>query len=179
LEIEYGLSDEGLSVRTTATNIGASTCPFGAGAHPYLRAGTATVDAALLHVPARTVLRANERAIPVGDLAVDGTEYDFLEARPIGTTRLDHCFTDVERDGEGIASVALQDPDGTRVALWVDESYPYLMVFTGDPLPDVSRRAIAIEPMTCPPNAFRTGKDLTRLEAGQSVSHVWGIHHPR
>jgi aldose 1-epimerase len=179
LEIEYRLSDEGLSVRTTATNIGTGTCPFGTGAHPYLRVGTPTVDPALLHAPARTVLQANERAIPVGELAVDGTEYDFREPRPIGTTRLDHCFTDLERDGEGIASVTLQDPGGTRMSLWVDESYPYLMLFTGDPLPDVSRRAIAIEPMTCPPNAFRTGKDLTHLAAGQSMSHLWGIHHPR
>jgi aldose 1-epimerase len=49
------------------------------------------------------------------------------------------------------------------------------MVFTGDPLPDVSRRSLAVEPMTCPPNAFRSGKDLIQLEPGQSFSSSWGI----
>jgi aldose 1-epimerase len=49
------------------------------------------------------------------------------------------------------------------------------MLFTGDPLPDVNRRALAVEPMTCPPNAFRTGRDLIRLEPGQSFTSAWGI----
>ena len=50
------------------------------------------------------------------------------------------------------------------------------MLFTGDPLPDVARRSLAVEPMTCPPNAFRTGRDLIHLAGGQSVSCRWGIH---
>jgi aldose 1-epimerase len=44
VSIEYALSDQGLSVATTATNIGPDPCPYGAGAHPYLTLGTATVD---------------------------------------------------------------------------------------------------------------------------------------
>jgi aldose 1-epimerase len=70
----------------------------------------------------------------------------------------------------------LRDPDhGTRVSLWVDERYPYLMLFSGDPLPDVHRRSLAVEPMTCPPNAFRTGDALIRLEPGSSFTSTWGI----
>jgi aldose 1-epimerase len=49
------------------------------------------------------------------------------------------------------------------------------MLFTGDPLPDVARRSLAVEPMTCPPNAFRTGEAVIRLEPGQSVTSAWGI----
>ena len=59
--------------------------------------------------------------------------------------------------------------------LWADESYPYLMVFTGDPLPDVARRSVAVEPMTCAPNAFRSGEGLIRLESGQAHVGNWGI----
>ena len=58
---------------------------------------------------------------------------------------------------------------------WTDEPYGYLMLFTGDPLPDVARRSLAVEPMTCPPNAFRTGEAVIRLEPGQSVTSTWGI----
>ena len=49
------------------------------------------------------------------------------------------------------------------------------MLFTGDTRPDVSRRSLAVEPMTCPPNAFRTGDSLIRLEPGQSTTCAWGI----
>ena len=49
------------------------------------------------------------------------------------------------------------------------------MVFTGDPLPDVARRSLAVEPMTCPPNAFRTGDSVSRLEPGESTASTWGI----
>ena len=49
------------------------------------------------------------------------------------------------------------------------------MLFTGDPLPDVNRRALAVEPMTCPPNAFRTGDSVIRLAPGESAAGVWGI----
>ena len=66
-------------------------------------------------------------------------------------------------------------PDGDAAPLWVDDSYPYLMLFTGDRLPDVDRRSLAVEPMTCPPNAFRTGEALIVLEPGGSFQGVWGI----
>jgi aldose 1-epimerase len=180
LSIEYALSDSGLRVRTTATNVGVAPCPYGSGNHPYLTLGTATIDALILRAPGRTVLRSDERGLPIGAEAVKDTQYDFRQPRRVGSTTLDHAFTDLERDDDGLAHVRLQDPDqGTEVSLWVDESYPYLMLFTGDPLPDVRRRSLAVEPMTCPPNAFRTGDALIRLEPGSSFTSTWGIAHTR
>jgi len=173
--IEYLLSEEGLRVRTTATNDGPETCPYGAGAHPYLTVGTATVDSTALRAPGRTVLRSDERGIPIGRESVEDTGFDFRQPTPIGETELDNCFTDLERDEDGMARVELRDPDGGGLTLWVDESYPYLMLFTGDPLPDVDRRSLAVEPMTCPPNAFRTGEALISLEPGTSFTSTWGI----
>ena len=61
------------------------------------------------------------------------------------------------------------------MTLWVDAAYPYLMVFTGDPVPDVNRRALAVEPMSCPPDAFRSGEALVQLQPGESWSGSWGI----
>jgi aldose 1-epimerase len=176
LGIEYTLSDSGLRVRTTAANVGTVPCPYGSGAHPYLTIGRETIDRLILRMPGRTVLRSDGRGLPIGDEAVAGTAYDFREPRPIGAIPLDHAFTDLDRDGNGVARVDLRDPDrGIWVSLWVDEAYPYLMVFTGDPLPDVRRRSLAIEPMTCPPNAFRSGAGLIRLEPGATVTSTWGI----
>jgi aldose 1-epimerase len=176
LGIEYSLSDSGLRVRTTVTNIGTDRCPCGSGAHPYLTLGTPTIDRLILRVPARSVLRSDERGLPVGREAVEDTGYDFRNPTQIGSTTLDHAFTDLERDEDGLARVELRDPDHERrVWLWADESYPYLMLFSGDPLPDVRRRSLAIEPMTCPPNAFRTGDALIGLQPGSSFTSTWGI----
>ena len=49
------------------------------------------------------------------------------------------------------------------------------MLFTGDPLPDVARRSLAVEPMTCPPNAFRSREDLIVLEPGAAFAGRWGL----
>ena len=176
LGIEYALSDSGLSVTTTATNVGPEPCPYGAGAHPYLTLGTQRIDSLVLRAPGGTVLSSNERGLPTGRASVEGTEYDFRQPRTIGSTRLDSCYTDLERGADGIAHVELEDPEsGNALALWADNRYGYLMLFTGDPLPDVSRRSLAVEPMTCPPNAFRSGEALVRLEPGASFTSTWGI----
>jgi aldose 1-epimerase len=176
LRVQYQLSDEGLSVRTTATNVGADACPYGAGAHPYLTLGTPTIDSLVLQAPGRQVLIQGERDLPVGAEPVDGTEFDFRAARPIGGTVLDNAFTELERDGDGRARVTLRDPEsGRSVTLAVDEHYGYLMLFTGDPLPDVDRCALAVEPMTCPPNAFRTGEGVIRLAPGDSAAGSWAL----
>jgi len=87
LSIEYAPSDSGLRVRTTARNVGTDPCPYGSGAHPYLTLGTATVDRLMLRVPGRTVLRSDERGLPIGTEAVQNTEYDFRQPRRIGSTR--------------------------------------------------------------------------------------------
>jgi aldose 1-epimerase len=130
----------------------------------------------VLQAPGRRVLVHDERDLPVGSEPLDGTEFDFREARPIGTTILDNALTDLERGPDGRARVTLHDPEaGRTVTLSVDEHYGYLMLFTGDPLPDVNRRALAVEPMTCPPNAFRTGDSVVRLAPGDSAAGVWTI----
>jgi aldose 1-epimerase len=175
LGIEYELSRAGLVVRTTATNIGADRAPFGLGFHPYLTVGTDVVDDVVLRMPARTVLRSDERGLPTGTAPVDGSDLDFRSGRRIGDAKLDHGYTGLERDDSGVAFVEITPGDrGRGVTLWIDESYSYLMVFTGD-LPDVSRRGLAVEPMTCAPNAFRSGDGLIVLEPGATTTAAWGI----
>jgi aldose 1-epimerase len=175
VSIEYVLALDGLTVRTTAVNVGESACPFGSGFHPYFTVGTETVDSVILHLPAESVLGADERGLPLAPTSVEGTEYDFRRPRPIGSTTFDHAFTELVRDPDGIARVALGGHPGTGLDVWVDEAYGYVQVFSGDPLPDVNRRSLAVEPMTCPANAFCTGEALIRLDPGESFTGAWGI----
>ena len=176
LRIEYTLSADGLRVHTSATNVGPAPCPFGAGAHPYLVPGTPTIDEATLSLPARRMLLSDARGAPAGASEVEGTPLDFRRGRPIGAARLDNCFTDLTRDDDHLVRVALTNGErGNGVTLWADESYPYLMLYSGDDRPDVARRSLAVEPMTCPPNAFRSGEGIIVLDPGATFTGAWGL----
>jgi aldose 1-epimerase len=179
LRCEYRLRRDGLVVTTQAFGAGDMAAPFGIGFHPYLTAGTAHVDAATLLVPAGRLLVLDARRLPTGQvLDVAGTEMDFTSRRVVGPTRLDTAYTDVRRGDDGVARASLDDPiTGRGVELWMDDSFRYLMCFTADTVePDRRRRSVAIEPMTCPPDAFRSGKDLIVLEPGESWEGTWGLH---
>ena len=120
----------------------------------------------------------DDRGIPSGPPEpVDGHRVRLpAAARVIGATRLDHALTGLSRGGDGRAWAYLAAPGGPQVGLWAGDGYRWLQVFTGDPLgPDRRRKAVAIEPMTCPPNAFVTADDLLVLEPGEKVTHTWGI----
>jgi len=130
-------------------------------------------------VPARHTLELDDRGLPTGTLTpVAGTERDFTTARFVGPLALDTAYTTLEREPDGTARATVDAPGSAGGAtLWADEGFPYLMVYTGDTLPELQRRrrAVAIEPMTCPPNALRTGKDVVDLQPGQEWTARWGI----
>lgn len=169
-------SQRGLSVTTTATNIGNGPCPYAAGQHPYLLAGADGIDHATLMVPADTWLPTDERGIPTGQRPVTDTPFDFRTPRRIGDTRLDNAFTDLHRTDDGLVRLELTASDGTCDRFWADETYPFIQLFTGDTQsPDKRRRSLAVEPMTCPPNGFATGIGIRTLDPGESSTSKWGI----
>ena len=178
MQVEYRLGVDGLTVTARATNLGAATAPFGLGFHPYLTARRPFVDDCWLQLPARRHLLADGRGLPVGEASVDGTELDYTAGRTIGAAVLDTAFGDLVRDAEGKAWAHLRDLAGGRgVSLWVDDRFRYLMVYTGDTVHPAERRrrSIAIEPMTCPPDALRSGTDLVTLEPGSQWEGRWGL----
>jgi aldose 1-epimerase len=177
LSLEFRLVADGLAVVARARNASAGAAPFGIGFHPYLTMGI-PVDEVRLTIPASRRLITDERALPVGEEDVAGTEFDFTVTRPVGATRLDTCFTDLARASDGRSRARLESAERERgVEVWADEAFGYLQVYTGDTLEPASRRrqGVAIEPMTCPPNAFASGVDVIRLEPGVSWSGAWGI----
>lgn len=177
LSVTYSLDPSGLTVTNTARNVGATACPYAHGAHPYLSVGTQHIDEATLTIPAATYLTTDQAQIPTGREAVGGTPYDFRTARALGDVQVDHAFTDLARDSDGLARVAMSSQaQGRSVTVWLDSSYSYVMIFTGDTVTPATRRrrGLGVEPMTCPPNGFATGEVL-RLEPGRSVTTRWGI----
>jgi aldose 1-epimerase len=180
LHVLFDLSADGLTVTQTATNLSDRPAPYASGAHPYLSAGSGPVDGWELTLPASLRLIPDERQLPVGEEDVTGTPYDFRVARPVRDTQLDHAFGDLARDDAGVATTLVRDPaTGLGAALWVDRHHPWVMVFSADAGWDPPRQALALEPMTAPPDAFRSGRDLVTLapagEQGDELSVSWGI----
>jgi len=178
MSVEYCVSGEGLASTVTATNVGDRRCPYGMGAHPYLRVDADTLEDCWLEAPAGRHLIADDRGIPIAAAGVEGTPFDFRGGRQILDTQLDTAFTDLGRDAAGRAWVRLRrGRDDGGVGLWMNQRYPYYMLFTGDSLPDTQarRRSIGVEPMTCAPNAFASGAGLITLAPGESVVSSWGI----
>jgi aldose 1-epimerase len=178
LTVEYRLGREGLTVTTEARNICNSPAPFGLGFHPYITVGTDTVDSVRLRVPALRRLITDDRGLPTATEDVAGSEFDFTTMKPIGTTKLDTGFCALLPAHDGTTRVDVQDPDGTRgVIVWADAGFSYLMIYTADTVGDRSKRrgSVAIEPMTCPPNALRSGTGVAGLSPGSTWRGSWGI----
>ena len=168
----WRLVEDGLSAEVTVVSECAEPVPLGYGAHPYLAAGsTGLVDDEVLQVPAERFVVTDERGLPTGVQDVAGTAYDFRLARTVGDTVLDTCFGGIDRRVDGTAAVRLG-----RTEVWADASFGWFQLYTGETLPQGERRrSLAVEPMTCPPDALRSGTDLVVLEPGASWTGTWGI----
>jgi aldose 1-epimerase len=180
LELTYELDDSGLIVTLRAINADTERAPFGAGFHPYLGLGATAIDGLDLTVPAAQYLCVDrdDPSQPPKMTPVAATPWDFTRPRRIGSTQLDTAFGDLVRGDDGLAVAVLSDPVGDRsVQLWVGDGYRYLMVYTADHVGEAERRrkAVAVEPMTCPPDALRTGTDLIELDPGEAWHGSWGL----
>jgi aldose 1-epimerase len=177
LRTRWSVSADGLRCDQQVTNQGGTNAPWGYSVHPYLQLTGVAVDDILLRVPGRIRVLADNRLLPIGAVKVTGSEYDFVEPRRIGDAVLDTTFGDIEHNADGGSSVTIGSPSGDRsVTVWGDANFHWWQVFTGDTLHgERHRRSVAIEPMTCPPDAFRSGRDLIVLEPEQTWSASWGV----
>ncbi|WP_077489058.1 aldose 1-epimerase family protein [Sinomonas mesophila] len=177
LEAGYRLGEDGLDWEVRAVNMGRSPAPYGVCPHPYLVAGESPLDEWELWLPADTFLEVTpDRLLPVATRSVDRHAFDFRARRRIGTTEIDHAFTDLGFDAAGRARLELWDPAGTGVAMEWDASCPWLQLHTADKQPPLPNRlGLAVEPMTCPPDAFNSGTDLVRLPPGGDHRARWRI----
>lgn len=170
LSVSYELASGGVVMTLHATNVGTERAPFGAGFHPYLTPGTTDVEDMVLEIPASARVPVDERLLPTGAATpVDGSELDFRRPRPLGALRVDACFGELGRSPAGVARVRLGTNSGAgQLTVWMDERFHFVQVFTAD-------AAIAVEPMTCAPDAFNTGDGLVVLEPGASFTGRCGL----
>lgn len=173
--IGYRLLENGLMVETRVENLSNLTAPLGVGWHPYFRVSEDLIDDCKLMIPAHAILKTDSRAIPTGSISVFDTEFDFTKNKVIGDVKFDTCYLEFEQ--LSVFAEISDEKSGRSLRLVADSPFKYLMVYSGDTLKDVSkrRRMLAIEPMTCPPNAFNTGVDILELVPDESLSSSWKI----
>lgn len=167
--VEYSLdAGLGLQVTISATNVDSASAPYGSSSHPFLTLGGIAVDSCELTVPAAQVLEVDEALAPVALRDAGSLGLDLRQGRLVGDQQIDHAFTGLPEQGW---SVSLRDPaDGAQVSVTSDA--PWLQIYSGEL---VGRRGMAVEPMTCAPDAFNSGLGLVELEPGQSHTLTFTI----
>jgi aldose 1-epimerase len=176
VHVTYLLDDGGLHTSVTATNTGPSPAPYGTAPHPYLVGGEGLVDDWTLSLPADTVLNVTEDRLIPTTLDPVHPAFDFRTPRTVGSTFIDHAFTGLGYGEDGQVTVSVTGTDGRGAAITFGRDCPWVQVHTADqPDPAVSRIGMAVEPMTCPPDAFNSGTDLVVLQPGASHDAGWRI----
>jgi aldose 1-epimerase len=174
LTVSYALTPAGLACALRAVNVGTEPAPVGLGVHPYI-AVPGLVDDVILTIPARSLLQTDAAWQETGRRPAAEADLDLSSGRRIGDAEIDAAFTDVVPDAEGRLAARVAMPDGGVVTLWAGPTCRWWQVYTGHTLPPPDyRRSIAVEPMTCPPNAFNTG-EVDVLEPGGSLQLDWGF----
>lgn len=176
VRVEYRIDEcDGLAITVMSLNVGTGPAPYGASIHPYLTAG-GVLDDWYLRLPAREVLTVDDRLLPVGARDVAGSEFDYRSPRQLREAVIDHAFGRIDFSVTGEATAALVDARGDGVRISWDERCPWVQVYTlVSDRDDLDRRAVAIEPMTCPPDAFNSGDGLIVLEPGKGHRAHWRI----
>ncbi|GAA1586547.1 aldose 1-epimerase family protein [Kribbella sancticallisti] len=159
LSLGYHLdASNGLTVTARAKNVGADEAPYGYGTHPYLTVGR-RIDECELEFTADHWLEVTpDRLSPIGLAPVADSQYDFSQARLVQDLDIDNAFTGLPRSWE----VRLTDPATGNTARLTSDT-KWMQLYTANAL---DRVGLAVEPMTCPPDAFKTGDDLVVLAPG-------------
>jgi len=171
--VHYELVADGLRVTHRIENDGADSAPVAIGSHPYLKIGGVATEDLILRGDAASHITFDERLLPIAEVQVDGTEWDFRKGRRVGDLHLDDTWGELpSHDGEVVSS--LTAPDGRSVSMWAEPIFGYVQVYTSRDFPGESM-AIAVEPMTAPAEAFNSGRGVRWLDPGEEWECSWGI----
>lgn len=165
--LDYSVSaEDGLicSLRTTyvpdsSRGMPLMSAPYGAGFHPYLTVGE-PLDECRLRLPAST-MAVTEPDGTVASLEPVTGHFDLTDGPKLVGSQIDHAYTDLPNDGW--TAELTHEPTELTVRLSADT--PWAQVYTAE---RILRAGVAVEPQTCPPNAFNSGTDLVYLQPGET-----------
>lgn len=173
-QVAYVLEPFGLHVEYSIQNFTDRKIPFAVGGHPYFLVSPES----LIQLKARAQLGFNSRQLPTGEI-LEATQSiaDLSVGKSFRYLKLDDCFTGLDFDAEGFATTRITHETNQIIEIKQRRNMPYLMVYTVADFgyQEKSGGAIAVEPLSAPPNALRTGTGLTWLEPHQVEKFEWSI----
>jgi aldose 1-epimerase len=159
LRMEVALDGDALTWTTSVTPTGESDVPIAFGYHPYFRLPGVPRAAWELEVPVVAHVETDDRKLPTGELR------DVAPlAGPLGERTRDDGYT-----VDAPARSTLRG-GGREIALEVDGGYPFTQVFAPP-----GEELVAIEPMTAPADALRTGWALRAVSPGQRFAAAFTV----
>ncbi len=168
LEVTFRLRDGVLSMETWVRNVGTKPMLCGFGIHPYFR----LPEAGAIQVPARKRWELVD-SFPTGKILDVSDTDDLRPPRSLDGLLLDDIYTDLIADRDGQVACVLDDrTSGLQTVVEFEAwQFPHVVVFT----PPEPKKAICIEPYTCPTDAFNlreqgVASDVLVLPPGDSLS---------
>lgn len=157
LNLIFRIGAAGITLLMSIENKGKEPMPAGLGYHPYFTLGK-KVNCLNLQLPKAEIL-AHRNLIPTGEKK----SFDALNNSPeLGDLILDDCLELVGEDGENHYTTLLVDSEAQTGLVISQMGGSFLQIYT-----PTHRDFIAIEPMTCAPDAFNNGIGLAVINPGQ------------
>ncbi|MDO5728080.1 MAG: hypothetical protein Q4P71_00455 [Actinomycetaceae bacterium] len=182
-----------LRTRISGHNLGAGPTPIGLGWHPYIRYDGPRENA-YVTVPARTVIRTDERLIPL-----DGAEaFERLESfdpvsglatiQPLEQLDTAHSDLTASQGEEAVITATLHHGSGATTDLiatapaTVNKASGIIHLFTGEPLAHRAGESLAFEYCQFMTNAFNRVECARHIDVGAGDTRtmtVTLVHTPR
>jgi aldose 1-epimerase len=166
LTILYSLSEKGFACKTTVENTGDKELPMGDGWHPYFKLA-GKVNDLFVKIPAAQIVLVNDKMIPNG---LTSESDQFTKSTKIEENQFDTCYKLEEKEGRQQVELINQK---VQLAVWQEtgkNKYNYVQIYT-----PASRNCIAIEPMTCMPDAFNNKNGLIVLKPQEILNLAFGV----
>ena len=164
--ITYTLKDAVLSMGVSIQNTGSRNMPMGFGIHPYFRVGLspdANASTAMIKVPAATYWELDADSVPTGKRLAAIDALDLRDGKPFADLTLDHVFTDVQMEVDGVSRCVIENRDtGHGMVMESGGRFRELVVYTPP-----GRDVICFEPYTCPTDAINL--EASAIPAGVIV----------
>ena len=164
----YSLQDNGITITTELSNTGNSIMPVGDGWHPYFTLGGKVNDWKLT-IPGNKYYLTDEKYIPTLNTA-NFHQQDIVLIEDI---ELNHCF-EIAQQETNIGVTRISNPKtGIVIEVWQRTGiaqYNYVQYY----IPK-DRNSLAVEPMTCIPDAFNNKIGLISLAPGELQNWIFGI----